>query len=339
MKCKTCKNEALEGFSYCNRHLCNKTKRDGTRCKNKKFKGKDYCFPHTKYIIGNKIGLWGIVIGIIIALIAIFFGNKLYYLVWGDIHIDFKENPEDITYMEGKPYARIEVLNELGRSLQNIKGTITITCADIGGQITSRTFKLPENREFLPHNQVDFLIAHDQLFIDIINTRKDSCSDATLVSGKYKKINKTHGKLSEVILYEFFNDKEPIKINCGISSVIKANTCLYCDITTEIYASNKNKKFSKTETHKFIGFQTIINPFNDIIKSGSMGDPFYMFISGYFSSFKLCNGVTKDECHTLLCNEVKKLGLDISCQEGKDRDDWSFPPFTTGEINPPDSCE
>ena len=346
MKCKACNNKALEKFNYCNQHLCNKTKRDGTRCKKKKFKGKDFCFSHQysneKVVIS--LAIIAILLAVIFPLRTLFICPKLHYFCFGSLEIDFKEN--DITIHNDIPSVKIEVLNNIGYPLLNVNGTATLICENLNREINSQIFQLEGGRDFLANGaKSELLLSPDPFFVDLIKTRdyiKEEgygCSDATFITGEYKKINETHAKLMEVNIYDFLNDQEPIKAGCGVNDAIVVNTCLYCNITTEIYASNKNKKFSKTETHKFIGFQTIINPFNDIIKSGSMGDSFYMSIFGYFSSFKLCNGITNDECDTLLCNEVKKLGSDISCQKGKDKGSQSFPPFTKGVISPPNSCE
>ena len=72
----------------------------------------------------TRISIWFGFAGIILALIAIFFGPQIWYSIFGSISINYNANY--FTNINGIDYAQIEVLNNLGHSLEYVNGTVVM---------------------------------------------------------------------------------------------------------------------------------------------------------------------------------------------------------------------
>ena len=256
---------------------------------------------------------WGLIlaiISIILTIILAFVGPKLYYLVFGKLIIDYKE--DDFSTKEGINYSKIEILNNLEYPLEYVNGTATLNCIGFNSQYRSGTFKLEEGRDFLANGQKsEYLFAPDSLLINLAeNTKNFTCVDAVLEIAEYIKLNETHSKLNQIDTYEFFEEK-------GLLKVVKRNKtsqspyrkCLRCKIIIDIYALGK-KHFSKTEYYTFVGGQTS-NFFSEIIETplepayphGNL----YRGQAGFAQSFHSCDNLSSSkECTYLLYQTINQ---------------------------------
>ena len=186
------------------------------------------------------------VIGIILALIAILWGPKIYYFLWGDLKIDYKE--DDVHVQDNKTYAKIEVINELGYSLEYVNGSVTLSCSGHDFQISSETFKLEGGYDFLAHgSKQTFLFSPDLFFVDLAKSCNVNCSDASWDNAKYLRTNNSHAELKEITSFEFFVD-DSLKIvrkQHKPNEKILSKTCVNCDILIKIYAANIKQPFTK----------------------------------------------------------------------------------------------
>jgi len=315
---KDCDNIELSGFKYCEKHLCNRR-----NCKKRKFRNNPFCFSH-QHINKKSIILAGVlplILAIIFPIRTEFICPKLHYFCFGELTIDFKEN--DIVLNEKEvPSVKIEVINNLGYPLLYVNGTATLNCSNLKHEIQSKTFELEGGRDFLANGgKSELLFSPDPLFVDLIKSREYKCSDATFQLAEYYGINETHGKLKKVYSFEIF-DEEPIRIvnkTHHYSKEIIINSCMYCDVIINIFASNIKEPITKKEEyHKFIGASIEIFPFREFARpvEGITIEHFLWTFYEYLHSLKLCNGLTPDECKVLVCNEIKKkYDIGIKCGE------------------------
>ncbi len=203
MVCKYygCEDLKLGGFEYCEKHSCSAFKKNGERCKKRKFKRKKFCFIHSKFL-GGRVGILGLILGVVGLILGIYALPEVYWSIHGNLLIDFKERKSEIRWEAGVPYVVIEVLNKFGEPLIDVNGTVKLQCEYMGREINSSVFKLPKGGKFLNNEAKEFLISHDELFIDIINGTEGDCPDAAWVMGIYKKRNLSHGEIFAVSSFD-----------------------------------------------------------------------------------------------------------------------------------------
>ncbi len=317
-RAKGCTNTEVAGSRYCEHHLCSRTIR-GNRCRNKKWMNTPFCFLH-QYSGGKlNIMIWilgVVVIPTILIIVAAIFGPKLYYIVFGSLEIDFKEN--DIFIENNKPYAKIEVLNQLGYPLLFVNGTATFKCQGLFGPVSFENFRLEGNHDFLASGaSAEFLLSPDPFLIDLVKTRDQGCSDVNFFFAKYVMINETNAELKNVESFGASGEKD-IQITrqtYNYSESTNLYSCEPCEIIIQIYASNVEKPFSKKEYASFVG-SIKMHPFQKYMLKPSYvpSNINEFFNSRIFYSLDTgpCKGVKEHgECANLLCKQIP----DISCDQ------------------------
>lgn len=261
-KAKGCNNPEEARFQYCKEHLCQKFKKNKERCKNQRLKNSIYCFSH-QYVY-RRLSILGI-ISLILAIIAIIWGPDIYYFFNGNLNIDFRED-SIFTDNQGKPYVKIEVTNELGYTLENIKGTATLNC--LGGyERKSQIFELEGGYNMLTSGgKSTYLISPDPLFVDLIKTRDYTCADVIFYRSHYEKLNESDAKLSSIESFLFFEDNGSIirKTYENIEESPVDYVCIICNVMVNINSANirrtfKNlwkNPFSENGAHKFVGWSS-----------------------------------------------------------------------------------
>ena len=313
---KDCKNPVPDGFKYCNNHMCSRLKRNGTRCRNKKWGNSPFCFPHQFTIIRLDILA---IIGILLAVLSLFFGPQIYSSVFGKLEIDFKN---DVLIKDGVSYAKIEVLNELGYSLLYVNGTATLNCDGLMGPFTSGPFRLEGNYDFLAHGaKSEFLLSPDPFLIDLVKTRDVGCSDVTFQFAKYTMINKTHAHLSMVDSFDAYGENNTVikKKSYLPNESFSFYPCEKCEILINIYAANVKEPFSKREYQSFAGLVKT-RPFQDFMKKP---DYINVDVNEFFNSriffnpkYGPCENMTGRECATLLCGKIREQNItEIYCDQ------------------------
>lgn len=314
---KGCNQNSIEGKRYCNSHLCNYIKRDNIRCNNKIFR-RDNCFIHAKYL-WDKIGFFGLIlsiIGVILTIIAIIFGNQIYYFIWGDINVDFKESK--IKIINGKPYGFIEADNQLGKTLLYTNATLELFCKGINDMIeVDNNFKLEDEKEFLSQGTNKFYISSKNETLFIINQEGEQCIDAYYHLAKYVKINNTHGKLDKNMLFEIFDSGEIKVTEYGPNETINVNQCALCNISVVIKSSNLKNPIIKKDQSKLIVSKIKIVPYPTFYETWRFKNvPSRYFAKfGRLPSFSPC--VNKSNCDIEFCEFLKeKYSIPIDCSSG-----------------------
>ena len=283
--------------------------------------------------------LWvvGIIVTLIITGLTVLFGNDLDYYFRGELKIDFKA--DEIFVENGIPSLKIEVLNNLGYPLSYINGTVTLSCKYPFGSFKtkSQTFKLEGRREFLAHGTgSEFLLSPDPLFVDLVKTRENSCSDVNIQFANYQKINSTHAKLESVDVFKIIDDTE-FRITKEIYNYpdqVKAYSCLHCEVLINI--SSLEKKFSKIEDHTFVDSLTVVYPFESVIEYPEhLTNTFTLSHYGSCALLKPCEGLMWEECRTLICSKInEKYNTTVKCGESRSSPFLITPPFTNKVVIP-----
>lgn len=312
-KAKGCNNSEETGFKYCEKHLCRLHKKAGGRCRKRVLGNTGFCVFHQYH--NTKVTIIGILLAILsIALLAL--PTPIHYLIWGGLIIDFRE---DMVFEDKEPhYVKIEVINEFGRTLNDVRGEITLECFGGDFKKKSQTFILEGYHKMLSSgSKAEFLFSPDPFFINLVNTKNRKCAEAHFLVLEYQRINETHRELKSIDLFNIFEDdfeivREPYD---NLSEEKIVYNCLTCDVGINIYTAEKD--FSKTEkNHKFTGGGSkiasfeIVNPIPEgfILKDYYYRTPFEIIrnVNTGESLFKPCKGLTEEECWALLCKKIEE---------------------------------
>ncbi len=276
-----------------------------------------------------RIAIVSLILTIIISVLILIWGPQVHNLLFG--YVDINYNSNNIVTINGTNYAQIEVLNELGDALKYINGTITLNCLDNHFIQRSETFKLEQNREFLPQGQSELLFSPDPLLINLAETKNYECSDAEFKLANYQKINDSYSRLINVSNYKFFYNKDNLTIKetkLNLSEDINSRICIVCNLTISIYASG-GKHFIKNETSKFVSGTTTVLAFPSIHSVPEGHSPnFAISEFTHLGSFPLCNNITNAPCSVPICILLKEryTDFDLDCTSGEG--------FVFGSSNP-----
>lgn len=278
-----------------------------------------------------------IIIALILFLIPYYLCPNYHLFCLGDLKIDFNE--DYIIVNEDKQYTKIEIVNELGYTLEYPIGTAIFTCE--GGEYKNpESFVLEGGDKFLPSgDNRDYLISPDPLLVNLVDTRDYGCSDVNIEYAHYIKYNKTHSKLDDVYYFEIFTDDgfEINKVDYNYPDEYVSRNCISCSILINITASNTDKTFLYPETQKFVGGTAILKPFSEFVLNMDIHPGgFYLSRTQRLLSLETCSGLSRDECTGLLCNKIyDEYKFPIDCDLFSSSGIYVYPPFTDRVITPP----
>lgn len=277
----------------------------------------------------NRIFFWIALIALFVGIIAIIFGHQIWYALWGNLKIDYKEG--SFITINGTNYAQIEVVNNLGKTLENVSGRVYLNCSNINYEMESELFTLGEERVFLSEKDgSEFLFSPDPKLIDLVETKNNFCSDASFEIANYKPINGTHASLENAKIYDFFLEDGEIKIveKEFVQKVAPLRKCVYCDIFIKISASNLKKTREKEEFHRFSGGKYSPSYYRSIIEIP-------LGISPYFAQTRITRTSGSDicknneeNCSKMMCQMLaNQYGVDLNCEESRLVYQIVTPPF------------
>lgn len=247
-------------------------------------------------------------IAIVLLIVSIIIGPKVYYYFFGNLNIDYKE--DSIFSENGTSYAKIEIQNDFGQTLTNVKGNVSLNCSNISYYYFSDLFELPGDKEFLGvGGNSEFLISPDPLFVNLVETKKYQCADAQLEWGDYSRLNESYSKLDRAVTFKFFLKDEEINITKeerNNEQISFQRICVYCNVNINVQSSEKN--FSKSETHKFVSGTTSIYPFPKVYPTPrGLAQDFNSLFGNRLLSFKPCRNISQGGCNKFLCYKVKDV--------------------------------
>lgn len=243
-------------------------------CKNcrKRYKKANYWYENHLLIKHGLVNQTSIKYWVITFLIAFIAGGLVYFSFyakpsWFDLvrgpqlRIDFYNELKNI---ERKPSIAMDLTNEGGIDLHNIKANLNIAChtgynkdkIDYGTETFEKpSYHIPANSE---PKQIYF--RNDRLITRIKNQEGVSCADSIFIIVIYPLVNETPENLTKVFIFEYTEkNKSVTSKTLQDYKRFKVSLCWHCEYVLTILSDEKRFVERINKTHSFISNYVDIN--------------------------------------------------------------------------------
>lgn len=263
-------------------------------CK-KQYKSPNYWYENHLLIKHRLISQTSVRYWVITLIIAFISGGLVYFSFYAEpswfdkiigpqLRIDFYNELKEI---EGNTSIIVDLTNQGGIDLHNIKANLNITCYDGYNQdkinYGTEIFEKP-SYHILTNSEPKQIYFRNKKLISRLKNQKDvSCADSVFIIVRYPLVNETLKNVTRVFIFEYTEKNKSITSKTLQDyEKFEVPICWYCEYTLEIFSDEKDFVEHINKTHSLYSSYIDIKPkpllppptdeFNTLLVYGYIGN-------------------------------------------------------------------